>query len=72
MARSWPRASSAKLLSDYGIEPDDRVGAYCGSGVTATITLAALTTMGYAPALFPGVVVGMEFGSVRAVARGSE
>jgi thiosulfate/3-mercaptopyruvate sulfurtransferase len=62
----------SRLLSDHGIEPDGRVGAYCGSGVTATITLAALTTMGYAPALFPGSWSEWSSDPSRAVARGSE
>jgi thiosulfate/3-mercaptopyruvate sulfurtransferase len=62
----------SRLFSDHGIEPDGRVGAYCGSGVTATITLAALTTMGYAPALFPGSWSEWSSDPSRAVARGSE
>jgi thiosulfate/3-mercaptopyruvate sulfurtransferase len=62
----------SRLLSDHGVEPDDHVGAYCGSGVTATITLAALTTMGYAPALFPGSWSEWSSDPSRAVARGSE
>jgi thiosulfate/3-mercaptopyruvate sulfurtransferase len=62
----------SRLLSDHGIEPDGRVGAYCGSGVTATVTLAALTTMGYAPALFPGSWSEWSSDPSRAVARGSE
>jgi thiosulfate/3-mercaptopyruvate sulfurtransferase len=62
----------SQMLSDHGIEPDDRIGAYCGSGVTATITLAALTSMGYAPALFPGSWSEWNSDPSRAVARGSE
>jgi thiosulfate/3-mercaptopyruvate sulfurtransferase len=62
----------SQMLSDHGIEPNDQVGAYCGSGVTATITLAALTTMGYAPALFPGSWSEWSSDPSRAVARGSE
>ncbi len=65
----------SQLLSDHGIEhPVDggRVGAYCGSGVTAAITLAALTTMGQAPALFPGSWSEWSSDPSRAVARGSE
>jgi thiosulfate/3-mercaptopyruvate sulfurtransferase len=62
----------SRLLSDVGIERGGRVGAYCGSGVTATITLAALATMGYAPALFPGSWSEWSSDSSRAVARGSE
>jgi len=45
-------AALQKLLSDRGI--DDPVGAYCGSGVTASITVAALAAVGVEAALFPG------------------
>ena len=71
-ARFSLRARSAQLLSDHGIERDDHVGAYCGSGVTATITLAALATMGYQAALFPGSWSEWSSDPARAVARGSE
>ncbi|WP_375433529.1 sulfurtransferase, partial [uncultured Friedmanniella sp.] len=37
-----------------GLQPGDEVGVYCGSGVTASHTAAALTLAGYRPALFPG------------------
>jgi thiosulfate/3-mercaptopyruvate sulfurtransferase len=60
------------LLSNHGIERDLPVGAYCGSGVTATITLAALATMGYQAALFPGSWSEWSSDTTRAVARGSE
>lgn len=61
-----------QLLTNHGIEPDDHVGAYCGSGVTATITLAALATLGYQAALFPGSWSEWSSDPARAVARGSE
>lgn len=44
----------AQLLSDRGIERHDAVAAYCGSGVTATVTIAALAAMGREAALYPG------------------
>lgn len=43
----------ARLLSDLGIH-DGPVAAYCGSGVTAAITVAALAAIGRDVALFPG------------------
>jgi thiosulfate/3-mercaptopyruvate sulfurtransferase len=43
----------AHLLAERGVD-DSRIGAYCGSGVTAAITVAALAASGYRAALFPG------------------
>jgi thiosulfate/3-mercaptopyruvate sulfurtransferase len=40
----------ARLLDHH----DDSVGAYCGSGVSATVTVAALAALGREAALFPG------------------
>ena len=61
-----------QLLSEHGIDGGGRVGAYCGSGVTATITLAALTTLGCPAALFPGSWAEWSSDPSRAVAQGSE
>jgi thiosulfate/3-mercaptopyruvate sulfurtransferase len=61
-----------QLLSDHGIQRDCRLGAYCGSGVTAAITLAALATLGHHAALFPGSWSQWSSDPSRAVARGSE
>lgn len=44
----------ALLLTERGIEDNGRLAAYCGSGVTAAITVAALAAMDYRAALFPG------------------
>ena len=61
----------ARLLTERGVD-DGRIGAYCGSGVTAAITIAALAAAGHQAALFPGS--WSEWSSDRAhpVARGGE
>ncbi len=61
----------SRLLSEHGIERGSRIGAYCGSGVTATITLAALTAMGYPAALYPGSWSEWSSDPSHAVARGA-
>lgn len=61
-----------QLFSERGVDRDRRVGAYCGSGVSATITLAALATRGYEAALFPGSWSEWSSDPARPVARGSE
>jgi thiosulfate/3-mercaptopyruvate sulfurtransferase len=43
----------AHLLTELRVD-GSRIGAYCGSGVTAAITIAALAASGYRAALFPG------------------
>ena len=61
-----------QLLSDSGIDRDGRVGAYCGSGVTATVTIAALAAIGCQAALFPGSWSEWSSDPARAVGRGPE
>lgn len=63
-------ASLTQLLSDRGIDGDTPVGAYCGSGVTATIVVAALTALGHEAALFPGSWSEWTSDPNRAIARG--
>jgi thiosulfate/3-mercaptopyruvate sulfurtransferase len=65
-------AELGELLSSHGIERDGPLGAYCGSGVTATITLAALATIGHQAALFPGSWSEWSSDPARPVARGSQ
>ena len=61
-----------ELLSDRGIDTNGPLGAYCGSGVTASITVAALAAVGYDAALFPGSWSEWSADPDRLVARGPE
>jgi thiosulfate/3-mercaptopyruvate sulfurtransferase len=61
-----------QLLSDRGIHPEAPIGAYCGSGVTASVTIAALAAMGRPAALFPGSWSQWSSDSTLPVARGPE
>jgi thiosulfate/3-mercaptopyruvate sulfurtransferase len=61
-----------QLLSDRGIDPDGPVGAYCGSGVTASVVIAALAAMGRGAALFPGSWSQWSSDPSRAAGRGPE
>lgn len=61
-----------RLLSDRRIDPGGTVGVYCGSGVTATVTVAALAAAGFDAALFPGSWSQWSSDPARPVARGPE
>jgi thiosulfate/3-mercaptopyruvate sulfurtransferase len=61
-----------QLLSERGIDRGGRIGVYCGSGVSATVTLAALAAAGCEAALFPGSWSEWSSDPARPVARGSE
>ncbi len=58
-------------LTDRGVG-DEPVGVYCGSGVTASVVIAALTALGRDAALFPGSWSQWSSESGRPVARGPE
>jgi thiosulfate/3-mercaptopyruvate sulfurtransferase len=62
----------AQLLSDGGIDRGDQVGAYCGSGVSATVIVAALAGLGCDAALYPGSWSEWSSDPSRAVVRGPE
>ena len=62
----------AGLLTDRGIEPGDPIGVYCGSGITAAVTVAALTAAGREAALFPGSWSQWSSDPDRPVARGEQ
>jgi thiosulfate/3-mercaptopyruvate sulfurtransferase len=62
----------ARLLAEREIDHNARLGAYCGSGVTAAITVAALAAMGYQVALFPGSWSQWSSDPANPVARGDD
>jgi thiosulfate/3-mercaptopyruvate sulfurtransferase len=62
----------SQLLTDRGIHPEAPIGAYCGSGVTASVTIAALAAMGRPAALFPGSWSQWSSDPTLPVARGPE
>jgi thiosulfate/3-mercaptopyruvate sulfurtransferase len=59
-------------FSDRGIDRDVPVGAYCGSGVSATVIVAALTAAGHEVALYPGSWSEWSSDPTRPVAVGDE
>jgi thiosulfate/3-mercaptopyruvate sulfurtransferase len=62
----------AQQLSDRGIDSSGPLGAYCGSGVTAAIAIAALAAMGCEAALYPGSWSEWSSDPSHPVARGPE
>ena len=64
------REALASLLAERDIDDGGRLAAYCGSGVTAAIMIAALAAMGYQAALFPGSWSQWSSDAANPVARG--
>ncbi|BBZ22592.1 sulfurtransferase [Mycolicibacter hiberniae] len=58
------------LLAERGIGDDATVGTYCGSGISATVVVAALATVGRSAAMFPGSWSQWSSDASRPVARG--
>ena len=67
-----PDAALRALWAEIGIEHSGEVGVYCGSGVTASVVLAALSATGIGAALFPGSWSQWSSEPDRPVARGCE
>ena len=59
-------------LAQCGADGSAPVGVYCGSGVTAAVTVAALTALGQPAALFPGSWSQWSSEDGRPVARGAQ
>jgi len=68
----FPDSELTRMFSDHGIEGGGRFGAYCGSGISATVTIAALAAVGCEAALFPGSWSEWSSDPSRPIARGPE
>lgn len=62
----------ARRLAERDIDHNAQLGAYCGSGVTAAITVAALAATGHQAALFPGSWSQWSSDPANPVARGDD
>ncbi|OBB66323.1 sulfurtransferase [Mycobacterium sp. 852014-50255_SCH5639931] len=62
----------SQILAEHGVDHGGPLGTYCGSGVTASVTVAALAALGREAALFPGSWSEWCSDPARAVARGPE
>jgi thiosulfate/3-mercaptopyruvate sulfurtransferase len=67
-----PDGEITELLKARGVDSAAPVGVYCGSGVTAAVTLAALVASGVEAALYPGSWSEWCSDPTRPVARGPE
>lgn len=61
-----------RLLAEREVGAADTVGAYCGSGISATVPVAALALLGRRAALFPGSWSEWSADPDRVVVRGGE
>ncbi|MHC9292868.1 sulfurtransferase [Mycobacterium sp. LTG2003] len=67
-----PDTELRALLAEHGLSGGGSVGTYCGSGVTAALTVAGLAAAGVDAALYPGSWSEWISDPDRPVARGAE